>query len=1036
MKVFLFVFLATIVLLSQSIHGQTLVDNWKDPSVVSINKEKPRAYFIPYHNMETALKTDRLLSKRFLLLNGKWKFKYFESTNQVKPDSLDLGNGNWNDIQVPGNWELQGYGYPIYVNVKYPFSPVNPPYVPNDNPVGVYSKDFEIEEDWIDMNIFINFGGVKSAFYLWINGNYVGYSEDSKTAAEFNITKYISQGRNNILIKVLRWSDASYLEDQDMWDFSGIERDVCLIARPKVFIRDIDVLPDLINNYSDGILNLKLKIAHQKDASHRKAKINLKLIDLASNTIFVEDTLISFKKDFETDFIFTKNIQKVQKWTAETPSLYKLVASLYDEDNQLLEIVPLSVGFRKVEIKKSQLLVNGTPVIMRGVNRHDHDPVTGKYITSERMIQDIKLLKQHNINAVRTSHYPNDPLWYELCDKYGIYLICEANIESHGMGYGKKSLAKDIRWLVPHMDRTRNMYEIYKNFPSIITWSLGNEAGAGINFNYTYDWLKGKDASRPVQYERAIWYFDSTFALNDYTTDVMCPMYPYLQEIIGYCENEPQKPLILCEYVHAMGNSVGELIDYWELVEEYDAFQGGFIWDWVDQGLCKEDENGVMYYAYGGDFGPPDVLSDNNFLINGLVNPERIPHPHLKEVRKVYQQIEARDIDAVNGLIEVVNKYDFINLDKFIGKWKLLSNGKEINKGTFSTLNIDAQSSGTIKIEMPDLNKYKGTELILDISFVTSEKNDLLSENYELAWSQIILYPWITEKGESKQKTADKLSILEKDSSLSISNTQSQLIINSQTGFVESYIYDSELVFGNMHLNFWRASTDNDKSSPSGSRLWQKAGLNNLVYKASKIEALDTCVIAYILGCRNDQTKVFDIIVTYKLSSDDGIDILTEVIPTDPVITMAKVGWQMIFPESFENVKWYGNGPHETYPDRKASGRIGLYATTVENMFEPYIKPQDFGNRTGVRWVEIGNEKSKFHFEGEEFMNFSAYHYSDSEIDQAQHTNELRKSNSTTFNFDYMVNGVGTSSCGPSNLSKYVVASKPYKFSINIMPYK
>ncbi len=1036
MRCLVLLLMITLLSYGQETQKEPTIEPWKDPAIVNLNKEKPRSHFIPYQDIESALTADRSLSNRFKLLNGKWKFNYVTSPDKATIDIAKIKPETWKDIKVPGNWELQGYGYPIYVNIKYPFLPVAPPHIPEANPIGIYYRKFEINPDWYDKSIFIGLGGVKSAFDLWINGMYVGYSEDSKTTTEFNISDFITKGTNSITIKVYRWSDASYLEDQDMWDISGIERDVYLTVRPKVFIRDIDVLSDLDATYSNGLLDVKLKIDHAGNSILKKAKINVKLYDQSSKMIFEEDKFVTFKRNNESSFSFKKTIKNIKKWTAETPNLYKLIVTLYDEKEQLLEAIPVSVGFRKIEIKNSQLLVNGVAVIIRGVNRHDHDPLTGKYITRDRMIRDIELLKQFNINAVRTAHYPNDPLWYELCDKYGIYLVCEANIESHGMGYGEKSLAKDIRWLAPHMDRTRNMYEIYKNFPSIITWSLGNEAGAGVNFNYTFDWLKGKDSSRPVQYERVTKYLDTTFGLKDYTTDIMCPMYPYLEEIIGYCENKPEMPLILCEYVHAMGNSVGELVDHWDLVEKYDVFQGGFIWDWVDQGLIKKDANGTAYYAYGGDFGPKDVLSDKNFLINGLVDPAQNPHPHLQEVKKIYQQIEVKDVDVANGKIEIINKYDFINLSKFVGKYRILSNGEEVFTGVISDLDIKARSADITQIEMPDLKKYKHSELILDISFITKKKSDIVPQGHELAWTQILMNTDEVINKPPRLKRTTGFIFSKTASAVEVSTQQSSIIFNNKTGLIDSYSYLGKPVLDSVCPNFWRAPTDNDKVSPNGNVVWEKAGLSALDYKAIKIETTDSLITSHTIASRSDGIKIFDINISYRIFENGALDIRTKVTPTDSISSMAKVGLQMRLPKSYKVVSWYGNGPHETYIDRKESGRVGVYNTTVDAMFEQYIRPQDYGNRTDIRWVEIANGKSGIKFSGTStLMNFSAHHFSDKEIDRAQHTNELKRSNATIFNFDYLVNGVGTAACGPPNMEKYVVKATPYDFTIQINPF-
>lgn len=1036
MKKIFFLSLLFIPIMSSNCYSQTGLENWEDPNIVRINKEDPRAYFIPYQNEQKALTFNREESDRFVLLNGVWKFRYFNNPSEADVELFrnEIKTDDWGDINVPGNWELQGHGYPIYVNIKYPFLPVDPPHVPaENNPVGFYGRSFEVNKSWSDKEVFINFGGVKSAFYLWINGDYVGYSEDSKTNAEFNITQFLREDKNNVTLKVFRWCDGSYLEDQDMWDFSGIERDVYLVARSRVYVRDIKINSDLDSTYTIGHLTTNIKIKDLSPDVTNTRKLSISMKDYKNNIILTEEREFENKSSHEISIDFKKSIPGINAWTAETPELYELIVSLYDEDKTLLEVIPLNVGFRKIEIKNSQLLVNGVPVIMRGVNRHDHDPVTGKYLTRDRMVEDIKRMKQNNINAVRTSHYPNDPYWYELCDKYGIYLVSEANIESHGMGYGEKSLAKDLHWLVPHMERAKNMYEIYKNFPSVITWSPGNEAGAGINFRYVYDWLKGKDPSRPVQYERVMRYLDSTFAYKDYTTDIACPMYPYFEEIIGYCENKPDKPLILCEYVHAMGNSVGELVDYWSLVEKYDVFQGGFIWDWVDQGLVKTDENGVEYYAYGGDFGPPDVLSDNNFLINGLVDPDRNPHPHLKEVKKVYQQIEVLPVNILSGKLKVMNKYDFIDLSGFSGHWKILKDGELYSEGNLPSSGVGPHSSSVVTIPMPTLKETLNSEYILDVSFISKRETDLLPAGHEVAWSQIVI--------SEPVRSCNQINVIqpcviknENKGSYNLLNNYSKIQIDSTSGLISSYLFKGKAILDGIKPNFWRAPNDNDNATSEGAQNWNNAGLNKLFFVADKIISGEGIITAEISVVNQNEEKVFEINISYQLIENGELKISTNIIPTDSVSTMAKVGWQMEFPKQFKDVTWYGDGPHETYPDRKESGRIGIYNSTVNDLYEVYVRPQDFGNRTDIRWVEIADPETKIRFNSDELMNFSTYQFSDNQINEANHTNELVSADFTTFNFDYKVNGVGTCACGPSYLEKYTVKANEYNFVIKLLP--
>lgn len=1024
--------LVPVVVLSQS---EKLPD-WQNPNVVRINKEAPRAYFIPFQDEGAAVKNDRNLSDRIFLLNGAWEFLFFNNPHEIAGNRFLTGNRiKWGEINVPGNWELQGYGYPIYVNVKYPFLPVNPPLVPeSQNPVGIYKKSFDLPERWQGKEIFACFGGVKSGFYLWVNGKKAGYSEDSKTAAEFNITRYIQSGKNSIVLKVFRWSDGAYLEDQDMWDISGIERDVYLMVRPQIYIRDIKIVSDLTDHYTNGVFGADIDVYSGGKYNGKKGIIALKLFYPDGRLLFQSSRTIVHDRNTQKRYAFNTIFKNVKPWTAETPNLYRLIVSLSDENRKIQEFIPVRIGFRNIKIQNGQLLVNGKPVIMRGVNRHDHDPITGKYITGKRMLQDIRTMKRFNINAVRTSHYPNDPRWLELCDRYGLYVVCEANIESHGMGYGEKSLAKDMMWLAAHMDRTRNMVEIYKNFPSIITWSLGNEGGAGINFQYTYDWLKGKDASRPVQYERVMRYLDNTFAFRDHATDIACPMYPYLKEIEGYCRGNPEKPLILCEYVHAMGNSVGELTDYWNLVRQYKNFQGGFIWDWVDQGLLKTDKQGRKYYAYGGDFGPAGVLSDGNFLINGLVDPERRPHPHIYEVKKVYQQIRVEALDLPLGKIRIINEYDFINLNRFQGMWRLLKDGAEIRSGVLSALDAGPGESKIFQLDIPDFTKIGDGELILDVSFQTKEGKGVIPAGHEVAWTQLS----VGEGGNDRKEERRILpaTIMDGGGVKILAHGDWKILVSNRTGLIEKMSIGKQTFFEKMRLNFWRAPNDNDKSSETGSRSWKAVGLDRIQFKASEIREFGSYIVSDVVVSAKDKRKLFDAQITYYFSGEGALGIKTELKPSGIVKTMAKIGWQMTFPKEYCNVSWYGNGPHETYSDRKTSGRVGIYHTSVFDLYEPYIRPQDFGNRTDIRWIELSNGTNPVRFSGEGLMNFSAYHFTDQQIDNAAHTGELVPENFTTFNFDYRVNGVGTASCGPDNLKKYVIHANSTNFSIFIYPMK
>ena len=646
------------------------VNDWENPQLVSRNTESAHCTLIPFPDSSGALHLRPENSPYYLSLNGLWKFNWVPRPADRPSDFYkeDFNISRWPETPVPSDWQMQGYDYPIYVNIRYPF-PVDCPRIGGDfNPVGSYRRDFELPPTWKGRQVFLHFGGVNSFFYLWLNGEYVGLSKDSKTPAEFNVTRLLRPGRNILAVQVFRWCDGSYLEDQDFFRLSGIERDVFLFSTPGQHIRDFFVHAGLDDTYQNGTLNITAQVKNYLAGKSGKLRLEISLFDDAGHPALPNgafSVLPSLAGHQEKTVVFEQRLNAPRHWTAETPDLYTLLLTLRDAKDLVVESVTCQVGFRRVEVREGLLRVNGVPIRIKGVNRHEHDPLRGHVVSEESMLQDIRLMKAANINAVRTCHYPNDPRWYELCDRYGLYLIDEADIESHGMGYeSEKTLAAKPEWLAAHMDRTVRMVERDKNHPSVIIWSLGNEAGNGQNFEATYRWIKGRDPSRPVQYERA--------ELNA-NTDIFCPMYPCLDELKRYTDQRQPRPLIMCEYAHAMGNSTGNFADYWELIESRDQLQGGLIWDWVDQGFLKKNEKGESFWAYGGDYGPPDVPSDFNFCCNGLVQPDRTPHPGYFEVQKIYANIQARAVDLNAGKIEIENKFDFIDLSRVVLDWEVWS---------------------------------------------------------------------------------------------------------------------------------------------------------------------------------------------------------------------------------------------------------------------------------------------------------------------------------------------------------------------------
>ena len=676
----------------------------------AVNKEKPHASFYAYANQKDALSFNRNKAVFFKLLNGYWPFHWAKEPGQRPVDFYrpDYDVSGWDSIKVPSNWELEGYGIPIYVNSSYPFAMENPqpPAIPEGwNPVGSYRKVFTVDKSWKDKRIYIHFGAVKSAFYLWINGHKIGYSQGSKLPAEFEISNCLQDGNNTLAIEVYRWSDGSYLECQDFWRLSGIERDVYLYAVNDISIRDFHFKTDLDSNYINADFSLEVELETKHSGEDYALEARLK----EGNKTLFNANKVGVIDNLSKKITFSGSVLKPLKWTAETPHLYTLCINLKDKNNMVLESTAVKVGFRKVEIKGGQLLVNGKAIYLKGVNRHEHDEYNGHVIGRESMLQDIKLMKEHNINAVRTCHYPNHPLWYQLCDEYGLYLIDEANIESHGMGYGERSPAKDTAWQAAHLDRVQRMVQRDKNHPSVIIWSLGNEAGDGVNFEVCSNWIHRFDSSRPVQYERAG---------QKSHTDIVCPMYAPIDRLIHYGKQVQTRPYILCEYAHAMGNSVGNLQDYWDVIERYDNLQGGFIWDWVDQGLVKHTDDGQKYRAYGGDYGPKDIPSDKNFCMNGLLSSDRTLHPAVHEVKKVYQNIEIEAVPFDNSALRITNKYDFITLDRFRLEWEMTKNGYAVSEGTTALKDISAGTTKKIPFYLTQWKRNEDSEYFLNFKLV------------------------------------------------------------------------------------------------------------------------------------------------------------------------------------------------------------------------------------------------------------------------------------------------------------------------------
>lgn len=1024
--------------------AEKAVHDWENPSVFAVNKEPPHASWVPYADQQNALKGHTEESPFVKSLNGMWKFHWAKAPSQrpvefFKP-KFDVSG--WDDIKVPGNWELQGYGVPIYTDEAYPF-PADPPHIPNAyNPVGSFRRQFSIPMEWKGRQIFLSFGSVKSAMYVWVNGKSIGYSQGSKTPAEFNITDAIKTGVNTLAVEVYRWSDGAYLEGQDYWKISGIERDVRLYSTPPVFIGDFFCRADLSKDYSDGILSVTASVQNMGKEGAGGWSLRFNLFDREKNPVFAAPVISGFslgakeQKDLQMELL----VSRPEKWTAETPALYTGVLSIADASGSIREAVSCAVGFREVEIRNGRLCVNGVPIHIKGVNRHEHDPDTGRFVTPESMLRDIRLMKQYNINAVRTSHYPDDPKWYELCDQYGIYLVDEANIESHGMGFTpEKTLANKPQWKEAHLDRAKRMVERDKNHPSVIIWSMGNEAGDGPNFEAVYDWIKKRDPSRPVQYEPA--------GKKDHT-DIFCPMYSPIRRLEKSLEEGlGGRPLILCEYAHAMGNSVGNLQDYWDFFEKHKEIQGGFIWDWVDQGLRAKTPDGREYWAYGGDFGPPDTPSDGNFCINGLVFPDRKPHPALWEVKKVYQSIKTEVVDLAGGRVKVTNAYDFRPLDFVEMDWKVEADGKIINRGKAALPELGPGKSAVIQLsQLSRIEAEAGVEYFLTVSYKTKQAGPLLPAGHEVAWEQFKL-PVSLKPAVMNPASLPSLSFEEGEQFIDVTGRNFSIRINKSTGTLDSFLFEGKENFIKGPVpNFWRAPTDNDFGwgMPERLGIWRDAGGMRTVKRTSASQIHDYEVqveVEAVLPA--GESRYF---TTYRVFGDGSVVIRNTFLPGSADLPeLPRFGMTMQLSSSFTEAAWFGRGPQENYWDRKSGARVGLYRAGIPDLYHPYIRPQENGNRTDVRWVALTDDEGYgFLAVGMPLLNFSAFPFNNEDLDPGpkkaqRHACDIKMRPLVTLNLDYKQMGVGGDTSWGERARphpEYTLPAREYTYSFRIRPFK
>ncbi|MGQ1910869.1 glycoside hydrolase family 2 TIM barrel-domain containing protein [Marinifilum sp. RC60d5] len=1059
-------------------HLSIAQNDWENEIMFEQNKMNARVPSYSYKNVKDALNGNRDKA-RIKSLNGIWKFNYVGKSEDRPNDFMkeDFVGKDWNDIEVPSNWELKGFGQPIYSNIIYPFTPnildttlkftwrgpqpPRPPKIYRDNPVGSYFRDFEVPTDWENQSIILHFGGVSSAFYLWVNGKKVGYSQGSRLAAEFDITKYVKSGKNRLAVQVFRWSDGSYLEDQDMWRLSGIHREVLLMAQPKIALNDFFVRTKFDVNLQDAKLEIRPRVWVKENESNLEGwKITAQLYDADKNAVLNESLSVPVKaiynerwpqRDITKWAMMEANIRCPQKWSSEHPYLYKLVFSVLNPEGELVEARSQNVGFRKVEFSaKNELLINGKPVEIMGVNRHDHSPVHGKALTREEMRKDVQLLKQFNFNAVRTSHYPNDPYFLELCNEYGLYVMGEANIECHHLG---SFIPQSPTWPAAILSRCIRMVERDKNEPCIISWSLGNEAGTGPAFAAAAGWVKDYDPSRFIHYEGA--QGDPTdpdyvegiafkmsrkpvYANPDDPkyVDVLSRMYPELSQLVGMAKSgHIDRPIIMCEYMHAMGNSIGGLTDYWKEIRNRPNLIGGFIWDMIDQGLEKTIENGEKFYAYGGDFG--DIPNDVNFCMNGVFASNRTPHPHAWECKHVFQPVVFEDAAIKNGQVRIINRFNFTNLNQYEIRWTLSENGKNLQSGTLPDQDIDAYASSVVKVPFKAVKFKSDSEYWLRLSL--HEKNDRLwcKKGYEIASNQIALKAR-EDLPAYVSSSKEKISLTETDAEIVIKSKGFSTRISKINGELSSYLVNGiEQLKSPLHANFCRPSVDNDvrgassKAFKESEKVWRNLE-TKLETRKVTVNADNNKFVSVSIE-QNFKDKI-ELATIYTIFNDGKILVKMDLNADESLPRMIQFGATMGVSSNYVNTSYYGNGPWESYCDRKTACEVDEYHFKTDDMFTNYAKTQGNGNRTDTRWLKLmtENKKAGLKISGQATFGFSVWPYSADNIEKSNHPFDLEKQGFYTLNIDCVQAGVGGTLS--NTLPKYMLKSGKYGFEFIIEP--
>lgn len=1020
---------------------------WQNETLLHAGTEAPAATMAIFPSRPAPNAIARERSPFYSSLNGNWKFHWVAKPADRVPNfwQPDFNDSAWKTIPVPANVEVQGYGIPIYTNIKHPWKTATPPLIPDTyNPVSAYRRNFTVPAAWKGQEIFLTFDGVNSFFYLWVNGQKLGFSKDSRTPATFRLTPHLKAGENQLSVEVFRWCDASYLEDQDFWRLSGIFRDVFLWTTPTTHVRDFEVQTKLDAAYRDAELALSVELKNF-GAQAQSVSVSATLLDPAGKTVL--DAPVGTTKvagNASAKLQWSQKVAQPAKWSAESPNLYTLYLTAKDEAGRVLEVLPWRVGFRSSEIKNGQLLINGMPTLFRGVNRHEFDPDLGQVVTRERMIQDILLMKRNNINAVRTCHYPNVPEWYALCDEYGLYVIDEANVESHGMGYGEKTLAKAPSWGPAHLDRNIRMVERDKNHACIVVWSLGNEAGNGPNFEHAAAWIKQRDPSRPVQYEQD--------ADNKYT-DIKCPMYARPWTALEYSAKPQTKPFIQCEYSHAMGNSNGDIWAYWRPIYDGKPYlQGGYIWDWVDQGMrtpvpasrkVEQLENPKSlpldpklgtFFAYGGTFGPKDPLtSDGNFCANGLVTADRVPHPGLAEVKKVYQPIQMRAGDLARAEVELQNWFDFLPAEAWLAAdWCVVADGRVLQQGTLADLRLAPREKKKLALPVKPVTPQPATEYFLEVSFKLKSTTPWAEAGHEVAWEQFLL-PWSVAPVAPAAATPPALDVVESPQRFTATGPGFVAAVDRKTGLLVSLqSAGAELLAAPLAPHFWRAPVDNDRGNimagevadgagtAAGSKAkkgpvlavwrkahesWQAKSVTLRRLQPGKIEIVAEGVIEAV-------NAPYRLAWTILGSGEVRVDAQLNAPATGKLLELPRFGMQTTLVAGFDRLAWYGKGPQETYWDRQ-DARVGLYRSTVAEQFFSYIKPGETGNKEGVRWIALTNAQGRGLLAvGQPLLSANALHQTTDDLFCASQMDnyypyQLPERKTVTLNLDYKQRGVG-----------------------------